>query len=111
MLGLHSIPKDDSGFSPRQGPERRSSLSPREFLDSDKLPSAVFLDRIQSAALLGLVLPPPHHLPPSTSRIPAALALADYVFVYEDALIRSLSQLYRGPSRYWLFLASFSPCS
>ena len=40
--------------------------------------------------------PPPHHRPLSTVRVPAALALADYVFVYEEASIRSLSQLYCG---------------
>ena len=34
---------------------------------------------------------------PSSAQVPAALASAKYVFVWEDASIQPLSQLYRGP--------------
>ena len=71
---------------------------PGEFLDSVNLPHREFLNRIQSA-LRGLTLPPPHHIAPSSARVPAALASAEYTFVCEDTSIQPLSQLYRGPYR------------
>ena len=69
---------------------------PGEFLDSDKLPSSEFLERIQSV-LRGLVLPPPHHQAPSAALVPAALASAEFVFVRKDASVQPLSQLYHSP--------------
>ena len=39
----------------------------------------------------------PHHQPPPTARVPAALALVDYVFVCEDASVCPPSLLYHGP--------------
>ena len=73
MLGLRSISRDGSGFSTAEALYGAPLCLPGEFLDSDKLPSAAFLERIQSA-LQGLVLPPHHHWPPSTARVPTALA-------------------------------------
>ena len=96
MLGLHFVPHDDSGFPAVEALYREPLCLPGEFLDSDEFPPAVFQDRIQYA-LRGLVLPPPHHWPPSTAKVPGALALADFVFVHEDASLRPLFQLYRGP--------------
>ena len=65
MLGLSSVLKDDSGFSTAEALDTDNLSLPGEFLDSDKLPLAIFQDRIQSA-LRGLLKLPPHHRPPST---------------------------------------------
>ena len=73
MLGLHSVPPDDSGISTAVALYGDPLCLPGEFLDSDELPPAVFQDRIQSA-LHGLVLPPPHHQPPPTAKVHKALA-------------------------------------
>ena len=62
------------------------------------LPPKEFLDRVESA-LLGLTLPPPHHVDPFWAWVPKALDSAEFVFVHEDASIQPLSQLYRGPYR------------
>ena len=96
MLGLCSIPSDDSGFLAAEALYGNPLFLPGEFLDSDELPLAVFQDRIQSA-LRGLVLPPSDHQSLYTDKVPGALALADFVVVCEDPSLRPLSQLYRGP--------------
>ena len=96
MLGLHSVPCDDSGFSAAKALYGDPLCLPGEFLDSDELPPAVFQDRIPPA-LRSLVLPFHHHQPPSTAKVPDSLALADFVFVREDASLCPLSQLYQGP--------------
>ena len=76
MLGLRCVPWDDSGFSAAMALYKDPLCLPGEFLDSDELPPAVFQDRIQSA--LGvLVLPSPHHRPPSAAMVPGALASTD----------------------------------
>ena len=62
------------------------------------LPPREFLDRVQSP-LLGLTLPPPHHVAPSSACVPAALSSTEYVFVHKDASIQPLSRFYRGPYR------------
>ena len=89
MLGLHSVPRNDSGFSAAEPLYGDPLCLPGGFLDYDELPYAVFQDRIQST-LHGLVLPLPPHQPPSTALVPGALALAEYVFVREDASLQPI---------------------
>ena len=108
MLGLCSVPRDDSDFSATEALYEDPLCLPGELLDSDELPPAVFQDKIQSA-LHCLVLPPPHHWPPSTARVPDALALAEYVFVCEEASLPPLSQLYHGPYKVLSCSSKFFP--
>ena len=96
LLGLHPVPRDDSGFSATEALYKIPLCLPGEFLNSDEVPPDAFLERIQSS-LRGMVLPPPHHQPPSAAQVPAAPTSPDLVFVLKDASIRPLSQLYRGP--------------
>ena len=96
MVGLRNTQRDKTGFSASKAVNGAPLCLPGEFLDSMDLPPREFLDRIQSA-LRGLTLPPPHHAAPSSARVPAALAFAEYMFVCKDAFIQPLSQLYRGP--------------
>ena len=96
MLGLRTTPRGKTGFLASEAVYGAPFCLPWKFLDSVDLPPREFLDRIQSA-LHGLTLPPPYHVAPSSPRVPAALASAEYVFVCEDASIQPLSQLYRYP--------------
>ena len=98
MLGLWTTPRDETGFLASEAVYGAPLCLPGEFLDSVDLPPREFLDRNKSA-LRGLILPPPHHFAPSSARVHAALASAEYVFVQEDASIQPLSQLYCGPYR------------
>ena len=89
MLGLQTTHCDQTWFSASKVVYRAPLCLPGEFLDS-VLPPREFLDRVQSA-LRGLTLPPPHWVAPSSTRVPTALASAEYVFVPEDASIQPLS--------------------
>ena len=79
MLGLWTTPRDKIGFSASEAVYGTSLCLPGRFLDSVDLPPRKFLDRIQSA-LHGLTLPPPHHVAPPSTYVPAALASAEYMF-------------------------------
>ena len=98
MLGLRTTPQDKAGLSAAKALYSSPLCLSGEFLHSEDLPPGEFLDRIQSG-LCGLTLPPPHHVTPSSAQVPAALASAEYLSVYEEASIRPLSPLYRGPYR------------
>ena len=76
MLGLWTTPRDETGFSASEAVYGTSLCLPVEFLDSVDLPPREFLERIQSA-LLGLTLPPPHHVTPPSTCVPSALASAE----------------------------------
>ena len=73
MLGLWTTPPD---WVASRAVYRSSLCLPGEFLDSVYLPPRELLDRIQSA-LHGLTLPPPHHVAPPSTHVPAALASAE----------------------------------
>lgn len=99
MLGLRTVPKEDTGFSSADAVFGSSLSVPGEFLDIPEFPPDAFLRRIDSA-VQGFAKPPPHHIkiPPNYS-LPDALLRADFVFVREDASTPSLDPLYRGPYR------------
>ena len=91
------VPKDDIGLSDSKAVYDSTLTIPGEFLRSSELPPSTYLSRIE-CAVAGFALPPPHHdLQSLPCQLLAALILAKYVFVWEDALIPSLAPLYRGP--------------
>ena len=97
LLGLRTVPKDDTGLSVSKAVYGSSLTVPGEFLGSPELPPASFLQNIENT-LTGFAVPPPHHVcksPPQ--QLPPALLTAEFVFVREDASIPSLAPLYRGP--------------
>ena len=106
LLGLWSVPHDDSGFSAAVALYGDPLCLPGEFLDSDEPPPAVFQDRIQSV-LGGLVLPPPHHKPPFTARVPGALSLAEYVLFMRTSLSDLCPSSTVVPIRFYLAPPSF----
>ena len=69
---------------------------PGEFLDAPELPSSQFLSKI-GKVIAGFSVPPPHDVPQQPpTEVPAALRIAKFVFVREDAYKPSLAPLYRG---------------
>ena len=83
LLGLRSVPKEDTGFS----------ISEAVFLDGPELPSSQFLSKIRKV-ISGFSVPPPHHIPQQPpAEVPAALTTAKFVFVREDASKPSLAPL------------------
>ena len=92
LLGLCSVPKEDTGFCVSE-----AVTIPGEFLDAPELPSSQFLSKIDRV-IAGFSIPPPHHVQHSPpAEIPAALRTAKFVFVREDASKPSLGPLYQGP--------------
>ena len=97
LLGLRSVPKEDTGFSVSEAVYGSPLSIPGEFLDAPELPSSQFLSKMERV-IAGFSIPPPHHVQHSPpAEIPAALKAAKFVFVREDASKPSLSPLYRGP--------------
>ena len=97
LLGLRTVPKDDSGLSVFEAVYGSPLTVPGEFLGSPELPPSSYLSKIERA-VPGFAVPPPHHVfqsPPC--QLPVALLSAKYVFVREDASIPSLAPVYRGP--------------
>ena len=97
LLGLHSVPKEDTGFSVSEAMYGSSLTIPGEFLDGPELPSSQFLSK-KGKVISGFSVSPPHHVPQQPpTEIPAALRIAKFVFVREDASKPSLAPLYCGP--------------
>ena len=93
LLGLRTVPKDDTGLSVSKAVYGSSLTVPGEFLGSPELPPASFLRKIENA-LTGFPVPLPHHVrnsPPQ--QFPPTLLTAEFVFVREDASIPSLAPL------------------
>ena len=97
LLGLRSVPKEDTGFSISEAVYGSALTIPGEFLDGPELPSSQFLSNIQKV-ISGFSVPPPHHIPQQPpAEVPVPLSNAKFVFVREDASKPSLAPLYRGP--------------
>ena len=97
LLGLRSVPKEDTGFSVSEAVYGSPLSIPGEFLDAPELPSSQFLSKMEKV-IAGFSVPPPHHVQHSPPvEVPEALKTAKFVFVREDASKSSLSPLYRGP--------------
>ena len=97
LLGLRTVPKEDTGFSISEAVYGSALTIPGEFLDGPELPSSQFLSKNQKV-ISGFSVPPPHHVsqqPPN--EVPASLSNTKFVFVREDASKPSLAPLYRGP--------------
>ena len=63
LLGLHSVPKEDTGFSISQSVFGSPLSVPGEFLESSELPPSPFLHEIEQA-VSGFAASLPHHVPP-----------------------------------------------
>ena len=97
LLGLWSVPKEDTGFSVSKAALISPLTVPGEFLDGGEIPYSQFLQKIEGAVFKFAVSPPHHVAPsPSTPLLPALLA-AQFVFVREDASVPPLAPLYRSP--------------
>ena len=97
LLGLRTVPKDDTGLSVSEAVYGSPLTVPGEFLVSPELPPSTYLSKIEQA-MAGFAIPLPHHVPQSPPRqLPAALLSAKFVFFPEDASIPSLAPLYLGP--------------
>ena len=97
LLGLCSVPKEDTGFSVSQEVFGSPLTIPGEFLESAKLPPMSFLKKIERA-VSGFDVPPLHHVPPAQPvPLPPAILTAKFVFVREDASVPPLSPLYCRP--------------
>ena len=100
MLGLRSLPKDNSEYSPEEAVYVSNLSLPGEFLEHTELPPESFLHKVDQA-IQGFSGPPQHHMipQPQPRPLPRALMEADFVFVRDDASKPLLSFLYRGPYR------------
>ena len=97
LLGLRSVPKDDTGFSVSEAVYGTALTIPGELLDGPELPSSQFISKIEKV-ITGFSVPPPHHVQQSLSaEVPTSLKSSKFVFVREDASKPSLAPLYRGP--------------
>ena len=97
LLGLRTVPKEDTGFCSAEAVYGSTLSVPGEFLSVPEFPPDSFLRKIQLASS-GFSAPPPHHVTPAAPKpLPNSLLQADFVFVREDASVPSLSPLYRGP--------------
>ena len=63
MLGLRSLPKNDSGFSPAEAVCGSNLSLPGEFLEHSELPPEGFLRKVEQA-VQGFSGPPQHHVIP-----------------------------------------------
>ena len=97
LLGLRSVPKEDTGFSVSEAVYGSALTIPGEFLDGPEIPSSQFISKIEKV-ISGFSVPPPHHVPQQPpAEVPASLTTARFVFVREDASKPSLAPLYHGP--------------
>ena len=98
LLGLRSVRKEDKGFSVSEAVYGSALTIPGKFLDAPELPSSQFLSKIGKVRA-GFSVPPPHDVPQQPpTEVPAALRIAKFIYVREDASKPSLAPLYRGPS-------------
>ena len=97
LLGLRTVPKDDTCLSVSKDVYGSPLTVPGEFLGSPELPLSSFLWNIKNA-VAGFAVPLPHnvqHSPPL--QLPPALLAEEFVFFREDSSIPSLAPFYRGP--------------
>ena len=81
LLGLRTVPKDDTGLSVSEAVYGSSLTVPGEFLGSPELPPASFLQKIENT-LAGFTVPRPHHVPSSLpQQLPPSLLAEEFVFV------------------------------
>ena len=97
LLGLRSVPKDDTGMSVAEAVYGTPLTLPGDFLDSAEFPPKVFIQRVEKA-LAGFSSASHHIRPESPKQLPPALLLCEYVFVREDAVTPPLSTLQRSLS-------------
>ena len=91
LLGLCSLPKDDTDLSVSKALFEAPLTVSGEFLESPELPPATYLSKVE-CAVAGFAVSSPHHvLQFPLQPLPAALMSAKYVFVHK------LAPLYRGP--------------
>ncbi|XP_023341813.1 uncharacterized protein LOC111711654, partial [Eurytemora carolleeae] len=97
LLGLRTVPKEDTGFCSAEAVYGSALSVPGEFLSVPEFTPDSFLRKIQLGSS-GFSAPPPHHVAPAAPKpLPKSLLQADFVFVREDASVPALSPLYRGP--------------
>ena len=100
LLGLRSVPREDSSISSSEAVFGSPLVLPGEFLDSPELPSPEYLRRIQQIIKNNPVFPP-HHISTPTNpvqeQVPPSLLRCSHVFVREDTSKPPLAPLYRGP--------------
>jgi hypothetical protein len=99
LLGLRSVPREDSSVSASEALFGSPLVLPGEFLDTPELPSSEYLRKIQSILKNSTSVLPHHSAVPTTKpdQIPSSLANCSHVFIREDASKPPLSPLYRGP--------------
>ena len=84
-MGLHRVPKDDSGFSHVVTVNKTPLTLPSEFLEALDLHLKVFLRKIDSA-VSRFSAPVPHHTSPAPDQpFPQDLSISEFVFVQKDA--------------------------
>ena len=94
LVGLWSVPKEDTGFSISKTVFGSPLPVPGEFLESSKLPPSGFLQKIEQV-VYGFAIPLSQHVPPAQPiPLPPALLTEKFVFVREDASVPPLSPLY-----------------
>ena len=64
LLGLRTVPKNDTGLSVSEAVYGFPLTIPGEFLGSPELPPSAYLSKIEQA-VAGFAIPPPHHVPQS----------------------------------------------
>ena len=101
LLGLRSVPLEQSGVSSAELVFGTPPTLPGQFLSAPELPPKEFLDNLHR--LMDPFIPPPlvhGSSPPSGSvHLPPALWEAEYVFGRQDGARLSLTPLYDGPYR------------
>ena len=100
LLGLRSVPREDSSISSSEAVFGSPIVLPCEFLDSPELPSPEYLRRVQQIIKNTPVARPHHNSSPlgsESAQVPASLLQSTHVFVREDSSKPPLAPLYRGP--------------
>ena len=96
MLGIRSATPLEGGPSPAEAVMGSQPVLPGEFLATGEPPLQSFLDRLRSSALRA-PRPVLHKDTPLPTSLPAALMLAEMVFVRRDATAPPLAPPYTGP--------------
>ena len=100
LLGLRSVPREDSAISASEALVGSLLVLPGEFLDSPELPSSEYIRRLQSVLKKNNFTVLPHYsTAPSLKpdEIPSSLVSCSHVFIREDSSKPPLSPLYKGP--------------
>ena len=97
LLGLRTVPKEDTGFCSAEAVYGSALSVPGEFLSVPEFPPDSFLKKIQLASSSFSSAPPHHVVSADPKPLPISLLQADFVFIHEDASSPSHSPLYRGP--------------